>query len=201
MSDYQFINSSQPVPDAKDLPINFSIKAPPSTDVWAKPPATHRFNAPILYKTLPLKSFKWARVSIVAEWKVLYDQGGLIIVINGQGDDEAQKRQWIKCGIEFTNNKPHISVVAKDRWADWSLAAVPSGGQAATIELVREEAENTLWVYLVEGVSRVPLREVTWAFDEEETAECWIGSYAARPSSSSTDDLVVDFRHLIVESC
>lgn len=197
MSDYQFINSSQSVPDAKDLPINFSIRAPPSTDVWAKPPATHRFNAPILYKTLPLKSFKRARVSVVAEWKVLYDQGGLIIVINGQGG-EAQ-RQWIKCGIEYTHDKTHISVVAKDRWADWSLIAVPSGGQAATIELVREE-DNTLWVYLVEGVSRVPLREVTWAFDQEKTAECWIGSYAARPSSSATDDLVVDFRHLIVES-
>lgn len=75
---------------------------------------------------------------------------------------------------------------------------MPSGGQAATIELVREE-DNTLWVYLVEGISRVPLREVTWAFEQEETAECWIGSYAARPSSA-TDDLVVEFRHLIVES-
>lgn len=197
MTEYQFINSSQPVPEAKDLPINFSIKAPPSTDVWAKPPATHRFNAPILYKSIPLKSFKRARVSIVAEWKTLYDQGGLILVINGSKED-AQK-QWIKCGIEFTNNKPHVSVVAKDRWADWSLIAVPSGGHAATIEIVREE-DNTLWVYLVEGISRLPLREVTWAFEEEETAECWIGSYAAKPSASPTDELVVDFRHLIVET-
>ncbi|EED21945.1 conserved hypothetical protein [Talaromyces stipitatus ATCC 10500] len=197
MSDYKFINSSQSVPDAKDLPINYSIKASPSTDVWAKPPATHRFNAPILYKTIPLKSFKRVRVSIVAEWKVLYDQGGLIIVINNGKTDE--QRQWIKCGIEFTNSKPHISVVAKDRWADWSLVPVPSGGQAVTIELVREE-DNTLWVYLVEGISRVPLREVTWAFEQEETAECWVGSYAARPSSATTDDLVVDFRHLVVET-
>ncbi|KAE8554770.1 hypothetical protein TMatcc_005694 [Talaromyces marneffei ATCC 18224] len=197
MSDYQFLNSSQPVPYARDLPTTFSIRAPPSSDVWAKPPATHRFNAPILYKTLPLRSFQRARVSVVAEWKVLYDQGGLIIVINGQ-KDEAQ-RQWIKCGIELTNDKPHISVVVKDRWADWSLLAVPSGGQAATIELVRE-ADNTLWVYLVEGVSRVPLREVTWAFEQEETAECWVGSYAARPASSVTDELVVDFSQLAVES-
>lgn len=196
MSKYHFVNSSQTVSDAKDLPASFSIKAPPSSDVWAKPPATYRFNAPILYESLPLKSFKRARVSIVAEWKVLYDQGGLIFVIGAQGD-EAQ-RQWIKCGIEFTNNKPHISVVAKDRWADWSLTELPSGGQAATLELERD-AENTLWVYLVKGASRVPLREVTWAFEKEETAECWIGSYAARPASSPTDDLVVDFRDFIVE--
>lgn len=196
MSNYHFVNSSQTVSDAKSFPANFSIKAPPSTDVWAKPPSTYRFNAPILYESLPLKSFKRARVSIVAEWKVLYDQGGLIFVIGAQGD-EAQ-RQWIKCGIEFTNNKPHISVVSKDRWADWSLTEVPSGGQATTLELERD-AENTLWVYLVDGASRVPLREVTWAFEQEETVECWIGSYAARPASSPTDDLAVDFRDFIVE--
>lgn len=91
-------------------------------------------------------------------------------------------------------------MVAKDRWADWSLVAMPSGGQAATIELVREEHDNTLWVYLVEGLSRVPLREVTWAFEQEETAECWIGAYAARPTSTTDDELVVDFRHFMVES-
>lgn len=198
MSNYQSVNFSQTVPDTKGFPASFSIKAPPSTDIWAKPPATHRFNAPILYEALPLKSFKRARVSIVAEWKVLYDQGGVIIVIGTQGDEA--KRQWIKCGIEFTNDKPHVSVVAKDRWADWSLAALPSEAQTATLELERNEAENTLWVYLVEGASRVPLREVTWAFEQEETAECWIGSYAARPDSSPTDDLAVDFRDFVVES-
>ena len=32
------------------------------------------------------------------------------------------KPKWIKAGIELTVGKPHLSVVAKDRWVDWSLA-------------------------------------------------------------------------------
>lgn len=212
MADFQFANSSQPVPDAKDIPVSFSIKAPPSTDVWDKPPATHSFSAPMLYRTLPLKAFKRAQVSVIAEWKKLYDQGGLILVIH-RGNNE---RKWIKTGIEFTNGKPHVSVVAKDRWSDWSLAPVPSSstsslGNSATLEIVRDvEQDNTLWVYLLAGEARVPLREVTWAFEgepsqETEGAECWVGAYAAQPSSTSStssadSDLQVHFHHLIVET-
>jgi uncharacterized protein len=203
MGSFQFANSSQPVPDAKDIPIRFSITTAPATDVWDKPPATHSFSAPILYQVLPLKSFKRAKVSVVAEWKHLYDQGGLILVIHQKhGSNEQQTKKWIKTGIEFTAGKPHVSVVATDRWSDWSLAPVPSGGNAATIEIVREEEQdNTLWVYLVDGDSRFPLREVTWAFEGEEAAECWVGAYAAKPySSADSEDLTVDFQGLLVET-
>lgn len=192
MSGFTFANTIEKVPRDENIPHEFSIKAPPSTDIWAKPPSTFRFNAPILYKTIPLASFKRARVAVTADWKSTYDQGGLILVINGP--DGSQK--WIKTGIEFTHGKPHVSTVAKDVWADWSLFPVPSGGPAATVEMVREQS-NTLWIYLVEGVQRNPIREVTWAF-EEENQECWIGTYAAKPSKEG-DDLVVEFRHLVVE--
>ena len=112
-----------------------------------------------------------------------------------------ETRKWIKTGIEFTAGKPHVSVVATDRWSDWSLAPVPSGGNAVTIEIARQEQDNTLWVYAVDGGSRFPLREVTWVFDSEEDVECWIGAYAARPySSPDADDLSVDFQHLTVET-
>jgi regulation of enolase protein 1 (concanavalin A-like superfamily) len=187
-----FAHSSQPVPSASELSISFSITASPSTDVWEKPPATHSFNAPILYKPMPLRSFRRARVSIVGPWTQLYDQGGVILVIN----PTTTRQKWIKAGIEFTAAKRHLSVVAKDRWADWSLAPVPSGGNAATIEMAREH-DGSLWVYLIEGVERVPLREVTWAFEDNATAQCWIGAFAAKPSAEG-GDLVVDFRHLVV---
>jgi hypothetical protein len=55
-----------------------------------------------------------------------------------------------------------------------------------------------LWIYLVEGVQKSPLREVTWFFEEQENVECWVGVYAARPSSEG-GDLVVNFGHLIVD--
>ena len=123
-----------------------SSKAHPATDVWAKPRNTFSFNAPILYQTVPLQSFRRARVAFNAQWTQQYDQGGLIIVLNNV--DGSQK--WVKTGIEMTHGKPHLSTVSKDRWADWRLLPAPSGGQAATIELVREP-DDSLWVYLVEG--------------------------------------------------
>lgn len=103
----------------------------------------------------------------------------------------------MKAGIELTHGKPHLSAVAKDRFADWSLLPVPSGGGAATLEMVKEE-DGSLWVYLIEGVSKAPIREVTWVFEEEGVKECWVGVYAARPGDVG-GELEVNFGHLIVE--
>ncbi|KAJ5322135.1 Protein of unknown function DUF1349 [Penicillium brevicompactum] len=191
-SAFKFANSNAKVPGDGTPPPEFTIDAPASTDIWAKPPSTTRFSAPILYQSMPLKSFKRARVAFNALWKKNYDQGGLVIVLNAA--DGSQK--WVKSGIELTHGRPHLSAVAKDNWADWSLLPVPSGGGAATLEMVREE-DNSLWIYLVEGVQKSPIREVTWVFDQD-VKDIWVGVYAARPSSEG-GELPVNFGHLIIE--
>ncbi|KAE8147206.1 hypothetical protein BDV25DRAFT_160825 [Aspergillus avenaceus] len=194
MSTFAFANSSEKVPGNGALPAEFTIKASAGTDIWSKPPSTEQFNAPILYKSIPLKSFKRARVAFNALWKAKYDQGGLILVLNGAGG----VRKWVKTGIELTNNKPHLSTVTKDRFADWSLQPVPSGGGAATLEIVKEP-DNSLWIYLVEGVQKNPLREITWFFEEQDVQDLWVGLYAAKPSKEG-QDLVVNFGHLIIDT-
>ncbi|KAL4806434.1 hypothetical protein BDV18DRAFT_127172 [Aspergillus unguis] len=194
MSGFAFANSLDNVPGNGALPAEFTIKASPDTDVWAKPPSTERFSAPILYKSIPLQSFKRVRVAFSANWSQKYDQGGLILVLNGANG----MRKWVKTGIELTHGKPHLSTVSKDRWADWSLRPVPSGGTGATLELVREP-DDSLWVYLVEGVQKAPLREVTWVFAEEGVKDFWIGVYAARPSSDG-GDLVVTFASMVIDA-
>ncbi|CEO58297.1 hypothetical protein PMG11_03028 [Penicillium brasilianum] len=195
MSQFHFANSDAPVPGNGGLPPpEFTITAPSSTDIWSKPPSTTRFSAPILYQSMPLTSFKRVRVAINAQWQHLYDQGGIILVLRNA--DGSQK--WVKSGIELTHGKPHLGVVAKDRWADWSLLPVPSGGGAATIEMVRE-ADGSLWIYLVEGVQKSPIREVTWVFQEEGVEEVWVGVYAARPGGEG-GELTVNFGHLIVDT-
>lgn len=75
---------------------------------------------------------------------------------------------------------------------------MPSGGRAATIEMVRE-ADDSLWIYLVEGVQKSPIREVTWIFQEEGVEEVWVGVYAARPGGEG-GELSVHFGHLIVDT-
>lgn len=192
---FNLFNSSQPVPGNGNPPAEFTLSAPPSTDIWAKPPSTSRFSAPILYRSIPLTSFKRARVAFNAQWKSQYDQGGLILVINGADGN----RKWVKTGIELTHGKPRLSTVVKDRWADWSLLPNPTKGPAATIEMVREP-DNSLWVYLVEGVQKSPIREVSWVFEETSgIQDCWVGVYAAKPGSDDGGDLVVNFGHLVIE--
>ncbi|KAL4800019.1 hypothetical protein BDV19DRAFT_202910 [Aspergillus venezuelensis] len=195
MAGFTFANSQDKVPGENGvLPAEFTIKAPSSTDVWAKPPSTERFSAPILYKSISLDTFKRARVAFSAHWTETYDQGGLILVLNGANGS----RKWLKTGIEFTHGKPHLSTVTRDRWADWSLLSVPSGGVGATLEIVRE-ADDSLWIYLVEGIQKSPIREVTWVFAEEDVVDTWIGVYAARPSSKG-GDLAVSFSSVVIDA-
>ncbi|RMZ90511.1 hypothetical protein DV736_g2247, partial [Chaetothyriales sp. CBS 134916] len=185
---YRSVNLAHPVPD---LAQPFQIKCPSGTDVWDKPPATHSFNAPIIYRTTTCSSFRSARVTVTAEWIHKYDQGGLILVVN-----TTQGRKWIKTGIEFEHGHPNVSTVAKDRWADWSLS--PLQRSEATLELGL--GGGSIWVWLVDGEERTPLREVTFWADLPQDAECWVGVYAAKPApNGETEALTVKYQDLEIK--
>lgn len=68
-----------------------------------------------------------------------------------------------------------------------------------TLEMERNETENTLWIYVVVGggergtEERIPLREVTWILSEKDQ-ELLVGVYAAKPTAGGNGDLVVKFR-------
>jgi len=190
---YQAIHLTHAIPD---LSKPFDITCRPSTDIWDKPPVTHSFNAPIIYRTTTVASFKSAQATISAEWKDKYDQGGLCLIVNS-----ADARRWVKTGIEFLNGEPNVSTVAKDRWSDWSLRPLLSTTtNHATIE-IESAADGSLWVWLLDdNGKRRPLREVTWWGDLAQDAECWIGCYAAKPAPhGEKDDLVVHFDAFTVE--
>jgi len=204
---FQYANTDATVP-YMPLPDKFSIIAQPGTDIWSEPPSHIVFNAPILYQSISLSTFRKARVTVSSEWNTLYDQGGLILVLP-QPDSNSKK--WVKMGIEFFNNKPHVGIVASDRWADWSL--LPIEGSSATIEIARKSGtdgklSSTLWVYLIEGAERKALREIAWVFENADAKgadvqECWVGLYAAKPTKKEArpdEALEVFFTHLDVET-
>ena len=45
-------------------------------------------------------------------------------------------------------------------------------GNEVTVEIEREikdgKPTSTLWVYMINGAQKTPLREVTWVFEKEE---------------------------------
>ena len=198
------------------LPKNFNLRTPPACDTWRKPPSTNDFNAPFLVRTIPLSSLRAARVTVTADWKTKFDQGGLLLVLpphkKTEDRNDRGQRRWVKTGIEFFDGRPNISTVASDRWSDWSLAPLPANSASkVTIELSREVANNektsTLWVHFVDPVSgnKRPLREIAWVFEEDNfngNGECEIGVYSAKPIRDEDDgekELDVSFKDLIIE--
>jgi regulation of enolase protein 1 (concanavalin A-like superfamily) len=134
-----------------------------------------------MYKTIPLSTFKRARVTISGNWSRLYDQGGLAIVLQDPKITLHTDKKWVKTGIEFYQEEVYVGTVAADRWADWSLLQVGiKQGKMVTLEMERDAKADTLWVYVIDGKRRHPIREVTWILSEPDV-QAWVGVYAASP--------------------
>lgn len=86
-------------------------------------------------------------------------------------------------------------MTTRQEFADWSL--FPYDHYGVSLEM-RREVGGSLWVYLVVGIQRVPIREVTWAFAGEEEVSLLVGAYASRPVKEGPE-LVVVFKQLEVE--
>lgn len=193
-SSFGSINFPHQIPN---LDGRFDITCPPSTDIWDKPPSTHSFNAPIIYRTTTKDAFKSAKVTVSASWKDKYDQGGLCLVIKS-----SDIVRWVKTGIEFVNGEANVSTVAKDKWADWSLRPVPSESSSGTTIEIESASDGSIWVWLLgSNGQRSPLREVTWWGDLGGQTEIWIGVYVAKPAPhGEKDHLVVHFDDLDIQT-
>jgi len=104
------------------------------------------------------------------------------------GEATGKSSKWVKTGIEFYNNRPLVSTVTRDEWADWSLypdgitANAETGEAGVTLLIERQEKDDTFWVYVVVGEEKKPIREVTWVLSQGEAKkEAWVGVYAATP--------------------
>jgi uncharacterized protein len=168
-----------------------TISARPGTDFWRKPPHTDVSTAPNYVFVVPSTTFHRARVTVSAPWTRLYDQGGLFFFFPTSVSEG--KQCWLKAGVEHVEGRPHVSVVAAREWADWSLGDVVEGGEL-TLEIEREAVDeaagkgSSLFVYIVRGGvrSEVPIREVTWAFEQE--GQMSVGVFAARPTALGEED-------------
>jgi regulation of enolase protein 1 (concanavalin A-like superfamily) len=140
-----------------------------------------------MYKTIPLSTFKRARVTISGNWSRLYDQGGLAIVLQDPKITLDTDKKWVKTGIEFYQEEVYVGTVAADRWADWSLLQVGiKEGKRVTLEMERDAEADTLWVYVIDGKRRHPIREVTWILSEPDV-QAWVGVYAASPKPDGNE--------------
>ncbi|KAK6340237.1 hypothetical protein TWF730_002002 [Orbilia blumenaviensis] len=186
---------------------HFRIPAIAGTDIWRKPPTTNVFNAPTAcLGSKPLKNLQRARITFSLPPRSelnKYDQGGLLLSLKRR-DQKKEDSQWIKTGIEYYLDEPWVGTVCCDKWSDWSVTPLGSDGSEtegpkATIEVERssDELGKSLWIYLIKGDKRIPLREVNWIFAEEDE-DVWVdvSAYAARPlakEGKEKEELIVSF--------
>lgn len=105
-------------------------------------------------------------------------------------------RKWMKTGIEMLDGQPMVSVVTKDRWADWSLRPLLDPESKTARLHIETHADKSLWVFLLgENGKKHPVREVTWWGELDQHTEVKVGPAAAKPSKEG-GDLVVSFSDL-----
>ncbi|KAI9667253.1 MAG: hypothetical protein M1821_000066 [Bathelium mastoideum] len=152
---------------------------------------------------MKLEAFRRTTVKVSADWKPQYAQGGLILFYPAEDslNKSGNPPQWIKTGIEFEDNKTFAAVVASNPWSDWSLQRWNSS--SLTVEAIREN--NKLRIYALDGDEKLPLREITWAFDgQDHGKDIQVGVYVAMPKGLEDVEgggtLSARFDNFIVES-
>jgi regulation of enolase protein 1 (concanavalin A-like superfamily) len=190
----------------------FELSAPPHTDLWRKPPAADTATAPILFTALRYP-FVSAEVTVSADWRLEWDQAGLVIfagvpptsTANSQnsqvtpvnppagadGSPPAYPQpppapKWVKVGLEFCNNTCHASsVCATQDGADWTTTSLsPSQAARGELHVKLERIGYALWIsYEDEHLAWKKMREVTWFFYGVENKSVRVGVYASRPAN------------------
>lgn len=206
---------------------SFTILAPPKSDIYAQPvpPATHDYNAPVVFRRMPKASFVSARLTVSAAWEHQFDQGGFLFTVPTKsnpnpdavsGAVRATHPAWIKAGIETNDGFPCVSIVARapGGWCDWSLLPLfdcPVGHGAvtpATLEFCR--FHNALKIFLVRGhgpaEQKTLIRKVPWVFldDAPELGpDALVGVFAAQPdpdNASAGRSLEVTFSDFHIQT-
>lgn len=108
-------------------------------------------DAPFLY-TIRGGEFE-VKVKITGEYKVRFDQAGLMLRID--------KENYIKAGIEFVDGKYNLSAVVTHKTSDWSV-----------IEL--DKPVDAVWI---KAVRRLDAVEIFYSFDDKKYTmmrNCWL---------------------------
>jgi regulation of enolase protein 1 (concanavalin A-like superfamily) len=101
---------------------------------WAK--TDHRFNASVLAAEINALQEISMELAFTVTPTVLYDQAGAAILV----DEDT----WVKCGIEYFDDVPHVSVVVTSngfsdwsttRWEHWDNPKAPLGERQVTLKL------------------------------------------------------------------
>lgn len=158
---------------------NLTVSPAGKTDLWSNTyytPLLKRSNAPLYARPVP-RCETW-NLSVEFELAPVkqFDQAGGVIYLNADN--------WIKCGIEFVDGAPRLSVVVtRDGWSDWSTQSW--SGCSARLRVT----QTTTGAYVVEAAESsadaafefVRICQLTSKVPDAESPDVYAGVYACCP--------------------
>lgn len=115
------------------------MQAPAKKDFWSKTfynPLLIKCDASALLASVPIADEITAKIEFEFEPKSQFDQAGLLIYIDDQ--------HWVKCGIEYCDGTPRLSVVVTNEFSDWSTQ--PWGSNSVSLKVHKVNQSNSLVV-------------------------------------------------------
>jgi regulation of enolase protein 1 (concanavalin A-like superfamily) len=123
--------------------------AAPKTDFWRETHSNHITNNGHFYYQEMSGDFTM-QVKISGKYKSLYDQAGMMVRL----DD----LNWMKCGVEYFNDRQHASAVITRDFSDWSVLPLLANTPAIWMRVIR--CGNALEVhYSLAGTNYTMLRQ------------------------------------------
>jgi len=185
----------------EDLDV-FELTAREGTGLWRKPASRDTSTAPIIFTALRYP-FISAEVTVSADWRLEWDQAGLVLFTGAPLGDVVQPppelddapppytptvspSRWVKIGLEYIDNTPHLSSThAAGCNADWSLIPLPSyHDQRDDLRVRILRLGDSLGLHykdLMYGWRKV--REINGFFFGADDKSLRVGVYASRPTS------------------
>lgn len=143
------------------------VTTAPQTDFWRK---THNGaindNGHLAFEDVS-GDFE-ASVTFSGDYNTLYDQAGLMLRIDSEN--------WLKCGIEFVNERQFVSAVVTRDTSDWSVVPLAAPPASLMLRLLRYGATVEVY-YTLPGASEEMLRQTSLS-----DAPAQIGLMCASPT-------------------
>jgi len=126
-----------------------TITAAPQTDFWRITHDDGQRDSGHVYYERVTGDFV-ADVIVRADYAALYDQAGLMVRLD--------ETTWIKCGIEYFNDRQHVSAVVTRDASDWSIIPLETPPPALYLRVTRHD--HTVEVhYSLDGAQYAMLRQ------------------------------------------
>ncbi|KAK9242760.1 hypothetical protein V1506DRAFT_555863 [Lipomyces tetrasporus] len=178
----EWLGDRKPAYSGEEDDDSLCLTSQPDTDWW-RFPGHNATNGPAYVTTVSDSYFHHdfqASVLISGKWIQQYDQGTLFLYFTTPDGDK-----WIKAGVERENECNYVSVVATQKYSDWSILAPPASLELSSQPVriyAQRKKDDLVFSFGGKDSTATMMREIKGFFHDLEIQNFQIGVMACSPS-------------------